>query len=172
MRLVASSERSGSVVGMVAFAVMKRSRRCSCRFSSAKVSVIAINRRRSIHGCSGSPSIPSCPTSWIKPALTFLIRASSSSASAATRACSSVMRSVIDPAMRRANASTSGPTCKPDRGSDRPWRYALPLDRFFPKFERGPVLLRALRRLASICFWLVNVALLFCLLRFVLQNTV
>jgi len=43
-------------------------------------------------------------------------------------------------------------TTAPEIGVVKPCFKALRLARFFPDAERGPVLLRALRRLASICF--------------------
>lgn len=68
------------------------------------------------------------------------------------RAHSRVVTSVVLPAILRANVSIclacSGYAVMP---AARPWRKEFRLDRLLPASERGPVLRRALRRLAAIC---------------------
>jgi hypothetical protein len=88
----------------------------------------------------------------IKMILVARICASSSSARAALRAYSSVTESVALPAISNANLSTRSLSCTSAvLPAARPCRYELRHVRRLPPLDRGPVLLRALRRLAAIC---------------------
>ena len=92
---------------------------------------------------------PNPLTRDITATLTRSICARSNWACAIVRAYSRVRKSAVAPAILRASRSIS--LIPSAFAAVRPWRKEFRLDLFLPGQERGPVLRRALRRLAAIC---------------------
>jgi hypothetical protein len=137
MRRAASDERCGSSGGIVAEGSFKTGHRGLLPLYFLVQMSIAINQRTSSpleRKCFGAAKVPRLEARSIRATLTRLTRPSSSSASAAVRAYSRVMASLVRPAILR-----------------QAMAVGVSADAFFPPLERGPVLLAALRRFAAIC---------------------
>ncbi len=156
MRRTASAERCGSDDGIVADGSFNFGHGGLRPVWSIIPMSIAINQRTS---CSaegknaGAFRLPKTDVRSIRASLMRRTRRSSSSASAATRACSRVMASAVRPAILRASWSTCLAYAAPDWFKARPWLYALRLARLFPAPVRGPVLFLAFWNSFGIVDW-------------------
>jgi len=146
-RRIASAVRSGSVVGIAGGS--SPSKRTSSPRSNARKKRLASRIKCEAGGPLASPN---AITREVNSTCTRLICARSNSAWAIVRAHSRVTTSVLAPAMLRARRSIClMRSAVAVAAAARPWRKEFRLDLFLPADERGPVLRRALRRLAAIC---------------------
>jgi len=146
-RRIASAVRSGSVVGIAGGS--SPSKRTSSPRSNARKARLTSRTTCDVGDLFASPNAITCE---INSTCARLICARSNSASAIVRAHSRVTTSMLAPAMLRASRSIRLlRSAVAVAAAARPWRKEFRPDLFLPAPERGPVLRRALRRLAAIC---------------------